>query len=87
MKRLLLRSTLLTLICSLAMARSALAYIDPNTGGMLFQVLAAGFAVFSGILLIFSRQIRSIVGKSKRSLRGSSNSHEDQHVETTNEDE
>jgi hypothetical protein len=85
-KSLLLRSTLLTLIFSLATAPSALAYIDPNTGGMLFQVLAAGFAVFSGILLIFSRQIRSIVGKTKRSLRGSSGSREEQHIETTSED-
>ena len=26
------------------------AYIDPNTGGMLFQLLAVFFALFSGIL-------------------------------------
>lgn len=45
------------------------AYIDPNTGGMLFQVLAAGFALFSGSLLIFSRQIRTGFARLKRMFR------------------
>lgn len=44
-------------------------YIDPNTGGMLFQVLAAGFAALSGFVLIFSRQIRSAFARLGRSLR------------------
>ncbi len=30
-------------------------YIDPNTGGILFQALAAVLAVVSGLLLIFRR--------------------------------
>lgn len=34
-------------------------YIDPNTGGMLFQVFAAIFAAITGIAFVFSRQIRS----------------------------
>ena len=47
-----------------------MAYIDPNTGGMLFQVLATSFAVLSGIALVFARQIRTIVARLIRSLRG-----------------
>ena len=47
-----------------------MAYIDPSTGGMLFQVLAAGFAVLSGAALIFSRQIRVLLSRVRRSLRG-----------------
>lgn len=46
-----------------------LAYIDPNTGGMLFQVLAVFFAFFSGILLFFSRQIKVISTRIFRSIR------------------
>lgn len=46
-------------------------YIDPNTGGMLFQALAAGFALFSGIALVFSRQIRAAFARLRRSLRES----------------
>jgi hypothetical protein len=33
-------------------------YIDPNTGGMLFQILAALFALISGAILFFSGKIR-----------------------------
>ena len=44
-------------------------YIDPNTGGMLFQVLAALFAVASGILLIFSGQIRRYLARFRRKVR------------------
>jgi hypothetical protein len=44
-------------------------YIDPNTGGMLFQVLAAAFALFSGIALVFSRQIRAAFARLRRFVR------------------
>jgi hypothetical protein len=45
------------------------AYIDPNTGGMLFQVLAMALAAFSGILIFFSRQIKAGVARLRRGLR------------------
>jgi hypothetical protein len=45
------------------------AYIDPSTGGMLFQVLAVLLAVGSGILFFFSRQIKSVVARLRRSRR------------------
>ena len=47
-------------------------YIDPNTGGMLFQVLAAFLAVFSGIALLLSGKIRAYIARFRRSMRGDS---------------
>jgi len=44
-------------------------YIDPNTGGMLFQVLAAAFVAISGVLLIFSGKIRQGIANLRRRLR------------------
>lgn len=41
-------------------------YIDPNTGGMLFQVLAALLAVFSGAALLFSSKIRALIARLRR---------------------
>jgi len=41
-------------------------YIDPNTGGILFQALAAALAVVSGVLLIFSSKIRAGIAKMRR---------------------
>lgn len=46
-----------------------MAYIDPNTGGILFQALAASFAVISGLALIFSRQIRAGFARARRFFR------------------
>ena len=48
------------------------AYIDPNTGGMLFQLLAIVFATFSGILFFFSRQIKTGMARFRRTIRGES---------------
>jgi hypothetical protein len=44
-------------------------YIDPNTGGMLFQVLATILAVFSGIALVLSGRIRAAIARFRRSVR------------------
>jgi hypothetical protein len=46
-----------------------MAYIDPNTGGMLFQILAASFALLSGVVLLFARQIRAAFARVRRFLR------------------
>jgi hypothetical protein len=45
-------------------------YIDPNTGGMLFQILAVLFASISGIILIFSGRIRFMIAQYRRNRRG-----------------
>jgi len=63
------KSLLLAVLACLVTIRPALAYIDPNIGGQLFQILAAGFAVFSGMALLFSRQIRAAVSRARRFIR------------------
>ncbi len=55
-----------------AAARWAFGYIDPNTGGMLFQILAILFAFISAIVLFFSRQIRVWIARFTRFVRGRS---------------
>ncbi len=45
------------------------AYIDPNTGGMLFQLLATVFALLSGFILIFSSRIKIIFARFARFVR------------------
>jgi hypothetical protein len=62
-----------------------MAYIDPNTGGMLFQVLAAAFALLSGFVLIFARQIRAGFARFKRFVRQSLGN-EPEAEESANED-
>lgn len=44
-------------------------YIDPNTGGIVFQALAAAFLAISGFLMIFSGKIRQAIAKMRRSMR------------------
>lgn len=44
-------------------------YIDPNTGGILFQALASAFAMVSIILLSFSGRIRQFIARMRRRLR------------------
>lgn len=41
-------------------------YIDPNTGGILFQALAGVFIALSGVILVFSRRIREGIAKMRR---------------------
>lgn len=45
------------------------AYVDPNTGGLLFQLLAASFAILSGFVLVFARRIRIAMAKAARLVR------------------
>jgi hypothetical protein len=44
-------------------------YIDPNSGGLLFQVLAILFGVFSGTVLLFSSRIKMGISRLRRRLR------------------
>jgi hypothetical protein len=44
-------------------------YIDPNTGGILFQTLLVLFGVFSGVVLLFSSKIKMGIAKLRRSMR------------------
>ena len=75
MKRaIIIKSVLLASVVSIASVQPALAYIDPNTGGQLFQLLAVVFAFLSAILLFLSSYIRMGLGRLKRFLRSSSTS-------------
>ena len=44
-------------------------YIDPNTGGILFQALAGVLAVVSTVLLVFSKNIRQFFSRLRRNVR------------------
>jgi hypothetical protein len=44
-------------------------YIDPNTGGILFQTLAVLFGIFSGVVLLFSSKIKMGIAKLRRAMR------------------
>ena len=44
-------------------------YIDPNSGGILFQALAAAFVAVSGVVLVFSGRIRSYFSRLRRKSR------------------
>jgi hypothetical protein len=53
----------------ISLSREAKMYIDPNTGGILFQALAAVFAVASGTLLLFSGKIKELIARMRRRFR------------------
>jgi hypothetical protein len=50
-------------------------YIDPNTGGMLFQILAVVFTVISGTVLVFSSRIRMLWARLMRKKAEKSEMH------------
>ncbi len=52
-------------------------YIDPNTGGVLFQALAAAFVAISGVLLVFSSRIRAGIAKLRRRKEENNEGQED----------
>jgi hypothetical protein len=44
-------------------------YIDPNTGGVVFQILVAAFVAVSSLLMVFSGRIRQTIARLRRSKR------------------
>lgn len=55
----LIKVSLFVLIAAFMLATQTEAgYIDPNTGGMLFQMLAATFTLLSGFILVFAGRIK-----------------------------
>lgn len=57
------------IIFSLIKKGDSIMYIDPNTGGLLFQALAAVLVAGSGVFLFFSRNIREAIAKLRRKMR------------------
>lgn len=55
-------------------------YIDPSTGGMLFQVLAVLFGLFSGLILFFSSKIKMAYRRLLRNFREGKNEDEAEDV-------
>ena len=41
-------------------------YIDPSSGGLLFQVLAVAFTAISGVILLFSNRIKMFFSRRRR---------------------
>jgi hypothetical protein len=78
MIKILAKSLLLVLLTTLVTVKVAFAYIDPSTGGMLFQALATALAVFAGFALVFSRQIRTFWARLRRSFRGADQAEEEE---------
>ncbi len=78
MKNIILKAGFFALILSFLAARPAqAAYIDPNTGGMLFQILAVAIGLFSGFILFFSSRIKKAFFRGMRYLRGQEEEQED----------
>jgi uncharacterized YccA/Bax inhibitor family protein len=50
-------------------SKENLMYIDPNSGGMLFQALLVAFGVISGTILLFSSKIKMGIAKLRRRFR------------------
>ena len=44
-------------------------YIDPNSGGLIFQALIVIFGVFSASILLFSSKIKMGVARFRRAIR------------------
>ncbi|HEY5983986.1 MAG TPA: hypothetical protein VIU38_10975 [Anaerolineales bacterium] len=44
-------------------------YIDPSSGGVLFQALAAIFVAVSGVVLVFSGRIKAYLAQMRRKSR------------------
>jgi len=62
-------SVLSLVIAILSLLSVIAAYIDPNTGGMLFQILAVLFGVISGALLLFSGRIKGMYYRVRRKIQ------------------
>lgn len=71
MKRIKLLAVLFALVVSMSFVKITWAaqYIDPNTGGMLFQFLAVAFGLASGLVLVFYGRIKMFVARAMRQIR------------------
>lgn len=60
-------------------------YIDPSSGGLLFQILAIAFTTISGVILLFSNRIKMFFSRLRRSS-GEEDKSNNQEPSTTVED-
>ena len=59
-------------------------YIDPSTGGMLFQILAVAFAALSGVILFFSGKIKMAYRRLLRRIRERGGESMEEQIESEN---
>ncbi len=64
------RFLLVALAALLCLPLDAFAYIDPNAGGLLFQLLAPVFAALVGVWLFLRRWIADAMRRAWRRLTG-----------------
>lgn len=62
-------SLFILIVCLINVRSASAAYIDPNTGGMVFQLLAVLFGVLSGLILVFSSRIKMLFFRVMRRVR------------------
>jgi hypothetical protein len=62
-------SLFILIVCLVNVQSASAAYIDPNTGGMVFQLLAVLFGVISGLILVFSSRIKMLFFRVMRKVR------------------
>jgi hypothetical protein len=61
-------------------------YIDPNSGGLIFQMLIVIFGVFSASVLLFSSKIKMGVAKLRRAIRQRNDEDDASELETDSEE-
>ena len=61
-------------------------YIDPNSGGLIFQLLIVIFGVFSASVLLFSSKIKMGVAKLRRAIRQRNDEDDASELETDSEE-
>lgn len=60
-----------SVVRNLFLFTNIIAYIDPNTGGMLFQVLVVLFGIITGLLLFLSSRLKGFFYKIRRKINRS----------------
>jgi hypothetical protein len=60
-------------------------YIDPNTGGIIFQALAVAFTAISGFVLVFSGRIKLWFANMRRKMRGDDSAKPTESADTSEE--
>jgi hypothetical protein len=63
-----LRSIVLFLAAFFLLSRSVYAYVDPNTGGMLIQLLTGGLAGLAVLARLYWRKLRERIREGARTI-------------------
>lgn len=80
-----MKKAIRTIIMLSFVSRIYKAYIDPNTGGLIFQMLAVLFGLLSGALLFFSSRIRMGLARLQRYIRERRGGQGDEQIQESSE--